>query len=104
MTADDIRLEIEKQVGSVDAVTTKTGYTFDGDGLTVAKSGSEMSTSVSEDGMVVKRNDESVLTANSQGVDAENLHATTYLIVGANSRFEDYGDSRTGCFYIGQGG
>ena len=44
---------------------------------------------------------EKVLNANNQGVDAKNLHATTYLIVGKNSRFEDYGNSRTGCFWIG---
>ena len=46
------------------------------------------------------KNNEEVLTANNIGVDAKNLHATTYLIIGSNSRFEDYG-SRTGCFWIG---
>lgn len=42
------------------------------------------------------------------GVSAENLHATTWLIVGENSRFEDYtdasGEKRTGCFWIGETG
>lgn len=56
---------------------------------------------LTEDGMTVFKNDEAVLTANNIGVDALNLHATTYLIVGTNSRFEDYGDNRTGCFWIG---
>lgn len=45
-----------------------------------------------------------VLTANKDGVDARNLSATTYLIVGGRSRFENYNNdkgSRTGCFWIG---
>ena len=60
-----------------------------------------METQITEDGMVVYRNEDAVLTANNVGVDAVNLHATTYLIIGENSRFEDYGGSRTGCFWIG---
>jgi hypothetical protein len=44
---------------------------------------------------------EAMLTADDSGVQAKNLHATTYLIVGKNSRFEDYG-GRTGCFWIGE--
>ena len=51
--------------------------------------------------MQVFKNDEAVLTANNIGVDAVNLHATTYLIIGNNSRLEDFGDNRTGCFWIG---
>ena len=45
-----------------------------------------------------------VLTADNQGVLARNLHATTYLIVGNRSRFENYdkdGNKYTGCFWIG---
>ena len=60
-----------------------------------------MKTTITEDGMTVYRNDEAVLTADNQGVKAEDLHATTYLIIGANSRFEDYGTNRTGCVWIG---
>lgn len=59
-----------------------------------------MSTTITEDGMKVYKNNGAVLTANSNGVDAKNLHATTYLIIGDNSRFEDY-SNRTGCFWIG---
>jgi hypothetical protein len=51
--------------------------------------------------MTVYKNSATVLTANNVGVDAVNLHATTYLIIGNNSRFEDYGSNRTGCFWIG---
>lgn len=102
MTAEEVRIEVEKQIGEVDSVKTKMGYSFNDEGLKVAKSGSEMETTITENGMTVTQNQETVLTANSNGVDAKNLHATTYMIVGKNSRFEDYGDGRTGCFYIGQ--
>lgn len=102
MTSDQVKLEIQSQLSgvNVDEVTTSTGYTFDGNGLTIDKNGSEMSTTITEDGMTVYKNGAAVLTANNNGVDAKNLHATTYLIVGNNSRFEDYGSNRTGCFYI----
>lgn len=81
--------------------TAVTNYTFDEKGLNISKSDSEISTMITEDGMQIYRNDEEVLTANNQGVNAKNLHATTWLIIGKNSRFEDMGDTRTGCFWIG---
>ena len=60
-----------------------------------------MSTTITEDGMTVYKDEEAVLIADNEGVRAEDLHATTYLIIGTNSRFENYGDNRTGCFWIG---
>jgi hypothetical protein len=113
-TIDEIRNEVETKVSStdvtilveeiittgIDSVTTSTGFTFDAVGLTIDKSNSELSTQITEDGMTVYRNSTPVLVANNQGVDAVNLHATTYLIIGDKSRFENYGD-RTGCFWIG---
>jgi hypothetical protein len=102
ITSEDVQLQIETELASgVDKVTTSTGFTFNEEGLTVAKSGSEMTTTITEDGMVVYRDQQAVLTANNVGVDATNLNATTYLIIGANSRFENYGSNRTGCFWIG---
>ena len=102
MSAEDVKLQIKTEMSNgVDKVITSTGFTFDEEGLTVSKTGSEMETQITEDGMVVYRNEDAVLTANNVGVDAVNLHATTYLIIGENSRFEDYGGSRTGCFWIG---
>lgn len=103
ITADDVSIQIQSELTKgVDKITTSTGYTFDSDGLTINKSGSEMTTQITEDGMIVNKNGEAVLTANNVGVNATNLHATTYLIVGTNSRFEDY-NGRTGCFWIGEG-
>jgi hypothetical protein len=102
ITPDDLTIAINQVVeaGST-KVTTSTGFTFDDTGLTVSKSGSEMTTQITEDGMTVFRDGDEVLTADNTGVKAENLHATTYLIIGKNSRFEDYEDNRTGCFWIG---
>ena len=63
-------------------------------------------TNIDEDGMSIYRtnDNEEVLTADSDGVNAFNLHARTYLIIGETSRFEDYvkdSKKRTGCFWIG---
>lgn len=103
ISAEDVKLEINTVLeNGVGKVETSTGFTFDENGLTIEKSNSEISTQITEDGMRVKKDGENVLTADNQGVQAKNLHATTYLIIGNNSRFEDYSDNRTGCFWIGQ--
>lgn len=102
ITSEDVTIAIQSELANgVDRVTTSTGFTFNEDGLTVSKTDSEMTTTITEDGMTVYKNEEAVLTANNAGVNAVNLHATTYLIIGTNSRFEDYGGNRTGCFWIG---
>lgn len=102
MSAEDVNIAIKSELANgVDKVVTETGFKFDAEGLTVSKTGSEMTTTITEDGMKVYRDKTAVLTANNNGVDAVNLHATTYLIVGNNSRFEDFGSNRTGCFWIG---
>lgn len=104
MSAEDVKIEVLKTIeeeGLGATITTSTGFTFNEEGLTVSKSGSEMKTQITEDGMVVKRNDTAMLTANNTGVEAVNLHAKTYLWIGKNSRFEDYQSNRTGCFWVG---
>ena len=104
MTAEDVKIQIESALSSgdgINSVTTTTGFTFNDTGLTISKTGSEMTTEITEDGMTVHKNNNAVLTANNVGVDAVNLHATTYLIIGTYSRFEDYDGGRTGCFWIG---
>lgn len=100
-TSESVSIQIQTAMANgANKVITSTGYTLDEDGLSVNKSGSEMTTQITEDGMTVYKNENAVLKANNSGVDAINLHATTYLIIGNNSRFEDYGD-RTACFWIG---
>ena len=103
MTSDAIRVEIQKELAQTGTgkVTTATGFTFNEQGLTVSKSGAEMETTITEDGMTVSRGNTAMLTANSKGVVAIDLHAKTYLWVGDNSRFENYGSDRTGCFWVG---
>lgn len=103
MTSEDVSILISQELSNgVESVTTSTGFTFNQEGLTISKSDSEMSTLVDEDGMTIYKNDEVMLDVNNVGVDAQNINVRTYLIIGQNSRFEDYGDNRTGCFFIGQ--
>jgi hypothetical protein len=102
MTDEQVDIKIQSSLSNgVDKVkTTDKNYTFDDEGLSISSSDSNISTTITEDGMTVKMNDNDVLTANNEGVKAIDLHATTFLIIGKNSRFEDYG-SRTACFWIG---
>lgn len=108
-SADSFQIDITQKFETVNAAqkTTEeelkqTAYRFGTESFTVEKSGSELKTAISEDGMKVYRSGEVMLEANSAGVDAQNLHATTYLIIGNNSRFEDYSSTRTACFWIGE--
>ena len=104
MSAEDVTIEITKAMeNGVSKVETTTGFIFDEEGLTIEKSNREMKTQITEDGMTVYKNEEAVLVANNVGVEARNLEATTYLIIGERSRFENYGNNRTGCFWIGGG-
>ena len=107
VTAEQLSIAVKEGIGNgVNKVSTTTGFTFDSNGLKINKDGSKISTTITEDGMKVYKNEEVVLTADNTGVNARNLHATTYLMIGKNSRFEDYvnhkGEDRTGCFWIGK--
>lgn len=102
MTSEQVKIAISTEMAKgTDKVSTSTGFTFDDKGLTISKSDSEIGTNINENGMKITKSGEEVLTADNTGVKARNLHATTYLIIGTNSRFEDYGSDRTGCFWIG---
>ena len=104
----NVRITNVENLG-VDSVTTTNGFTFNKDGLTIYETGEEIKNLLSNDGMSVARingdKEEVVLMADASGVDAINLTARQYLIIGANSRFEDYDNGtdsrRTACFYIG---
>lgn len=102
MTPEAVEIAIKKEIANgTSKVETGTGFTFDEEGLTIQKTGKNLSTQITEDGMTVYRDDSAVLIANNQGVKAQDLNATTYLIVGGRSRFENYESNRTGCFWIG---
>ena len=102
LTSDQVEIANEKKLAQgVDTVTTKTGFTFDDVGLTVSKTGSEMTTQVTDDGMTISRSGTQVLLVDNQGVEATNLHAKTFLILAGKARLEPYGADRMGCFRIG---
>jgi hypothetical protein len=104
VTPEHIQVQINKLLSEngTNKVITSTGYTFDEEGLNINKSGSDITTTITEDGMTIYRKDHKVLVTDNLGVKAEDLHATTFLIVGDNSRFENFKNDRTGCFYIGK--
>lgn len=82
-----------------------TGFRFSADGLEINKTDAPTSTLIDETGMTVSDNNSEVLVANDSGVSAKNLHATTYIFIGANSRLETYtngGEERTACFWVGR--
>lgn len=96
-TADSIKVSVSQTQEEVSQMS----YDFTSEKLVIEKEGAETKTEISENGMVVKTSyNEEMLVADAQGVDATNLHAKTYLIVGYNSRFEDF-EGGTGCFWIG---
>lgn len=108
-TADGVNIWIENvNQNGVDKVTTRMGYTFNDEGLHISRDGEEMTNLLDNTGMRVQRSGEDVLVADNAGVNAINLTARQYLIIGSNSRFEDYSnkvdDYRTACFFIGEGG
>jgi uncharacterized coiled-coil protein SlyX len=104
MSSEEIDIAIQSKLSDgVNQVVTETGITVNGDGISVDKTDADTWTRINENGMTVfeSATGNKALVANSNGVDARNLHATTYLIIGENSRFEDYKENRTGCFWIG---
>ena len=99
---EKIDLKISEAIDGIDGAAVKeTGYTFDKNGLNIHKSGEEMHNTLDNTGMYVRRNGTDVLVANNEGVNAINLTARQYLIIGNNARFENYQSNRTACFYIG---
>lgn len=85
--------------------TTKVkGFSFSDDGLIISNPDREIGNRIDETGMYVTKtigsSSENVLVANNDGVNAINLSAEKFLTIGRHSRFEDYGESRTACFYI----
>ena len=105
MDEDSVDIKITKAIEGVNSVTTSTGYTFDEGGLRISKSRESMENRLDNTGMYVTRDGEEILAANNEGVTAINLTSKQFLIVGDNSRFENYDNGtdsrRTACFYIG---
>ena len=102
VTSEEVEIIVEQSIsdGVDKVVTSSKKYTFDDSGLDISSNSSNISTNINEDGMRIYRAGEEVLTADNEGVKAEDLHATTYLIVGNTSRLENRAN-RTACFWIG---
>ena len=100
--AEGVEIIVEETLseGVEKVVTSAKKYTFDDTGLNISSSDSNISTTITEDGMRIYRAGTEVLTADNEGVKAEDLHATTFLIIGTTSRLEDR-ENRTACFWIG---
>lgn len=104
-TAENLQITVSNiQQNGVDKVKTSMGYTFDNEGMKVAKEGESINNLVDNTGMYVKDGDTIVLGANNTGVDTINLKVNQYLVVGKHTRFEDFvnenGEERTGCFWL----
>lgn len=102
ISANDLTITVQREIANgVSSIRTNTGYRFDDDGLNISKEGEEMANTLDNTGMFVKRDNDEVLGADATGVRTENLRVRKYLEMGLNSRFEDYKEVRTGCFYTG---
>ena len=106
ITPENVDIKITEAIKGIDGASVKeTGYTFDKNGLNIHNDGEEIHNILNNTGMKVLRNNEEILTATADGVNAINLTARKYLIVGKNARFEDFSDGtsskRTACFYYG---
>lgn len=101
ITEDAVNILVQQQMREgVQSVETATGFTFNGDGLTVSKSGTEMETTITEDGMTVYRNGDEMLVADGEGVNAKNLTASTYIILDNATRLSVV-NGRVCCYWIG---
>lgn len=88
------------------AVGSDKNFILDGRGVTVDGIDNDNNvrntTNISNKGMTVYANGDEKLKANNEGVEATDLHAKTYLIIGGNSRIENYDNNRrSACFWIG---
>lgn len=104
-SAEAVELRIRQvEESGTRKVTTDTGFTFDEQGLTISKSGTQMENLLNETGMYVKRSGEVILQADQEGVTAVDVTVRNYLMVGEHARLEDYSSGadgkRTACFWI----
>lgn len=109
ITAEEVEIIIKQEIenGVDKVVTSEKKYTLDDTGLNISDPDSDISTKIDNDGMTISTTQlGEVLDINNTGVQAQNLHATTYLHIGTSSRFEDWTDpetyeARTACFWMG---
>ena len=102
---DDGATKVQPYGRDAEGNLIETNFKFDQQGLSIAKNGEEMSSFITNEGLYVYRDkgkpkEAVMLKADSNIVEAENITVRTYLVIGDNSRMEDY-EGGTGIFYIG---
>lgn len=101
VTQEQVEIIVSEAVSGINSVTTETGFRFDNEGITVSSTESEFSTLTRPYGFYVKRGEENVMVADSEGVEAINLTVNNFLNIGNRFRLEPYGVDRVACFLIG---
>jgi hypothetical protein len=104
-SASDISVVVNTIINDgVTKLDTKTGYIFDAKGLRIQQAGQSIESLLNNAGLYVTRSSETMLKADSSGVEATDVKVNNYLIIGDHARFEDYNDGtdakRTACFFI----
>ena len=101
VTGEQMALEISRALEQgAQKVVTRTGYTFDEGGLTIATDRSDIKNLLDHTGMEVTRGEEILLRADNTGVTARDVSVHNYLIIGSHARIEDYPNNRTACFWL----
>ena len=108
-SVDDINIIVQKIIDNgVDKVTTALGLTMTDSALVIHRPGSDLTNSIDETGMYVIRSKDTdiettMLEANANGVNAENITVRKWFVAGDHLRIEKYNDGtddkRVGFFY-----
>ena len=108
-SVDDINIIVQKIIDNgVDKVTTALGLTMTDSALVIHRPGSDLTNSIDETGMYVIRSKDTdiettMLEANADGVNAENITVRKWFVAGDHLRIEKYNDGtddkRVGFFY-----
>ncbi len=100
-TSGEVRIQLQDILtNGVDQVTTRTGYTFNADGMRVQKQGEEIENLIDNTGMRVNRGEDVVLQADYRGVNAENITVRQFLHIGEHYRLEE-SEHRLRLFHTG---
>ena len=103
LTEEDIEKLIEQKTSNVSIERIETsGGTLSEEGLKVSPKDSNIDMEISAEGLTVNQNQQALLQVKDEEVSATNLSVSSYLNIGKNSRFADYLENRTGCFWIGE--
>lgn len=101
VTAQQLEMSIASVTeNGVQKVQTRTGYTFDQEGLSISDSRSDVHNLINHNGMYVSRGEDVILQADASGVIARDVKVHNYLVVGDHARLEDYQMNRTACFWL----